>query len=79
MQPLWQNQNLVLQVQVCTVICHFLIKMVKMHFLIQQIQTGCNYHKQLIISAAHIAGIQEIYQVVINDNNLLGKEKITKE
>ena len=36
------------------------------------------HHKQLIISAAHIAGIQEIYQVVINDNNLLGKEKITK-
>ena len=37
------------------------------------------HHKQLIISAVHIAGIQEIYQVVINDNNLLGKEKITKE
>lgn len=31
-----------------------------------------------ILSAARIAGIQEIYQVVINDDNLLGKQKISE-
>lgn len=34
--------------------------------------------RELIISAARIAGIQEIYQVVINDDNLLGKQKISE-
>lgn len=33
------------------------------------------YQRQLIISAARIAEIQEIYQVVINDDNLLSKER----
>ena len=37
-----------------------------------------DYEKQLILSAARIAGIQEIYQVVINDDNLLGKQKISE-
>lgn len=38
-----------------------------------------DYEKQLILSAARIAGIQEIYQVVINDDNLLGKQRISEE
>lgn len=38
-----------------------------------------DYEKQLILSAARIAGIQEIYQVVINDDNLLGKQRISGE
>ena len=37
------------------------------------------YQKRLIISAARIAEIQEIYQVVINDDNLLGKQRISEE
>ena len=37
------------------------------------------YQRRLIISAARIAGIKEIYQVVINDDNLLGKQKISEE
>ena len=37
------------------------------------------YEKQLILSAARIAGIREIYQVVINDDNLLGKQRISEE
>lgn len=37
------------------------------------------YQKLLIISAARIAGIREIYQVVINDDNLLGKQRISEE
>ena len=37
------------------------------------------YKKRLIISAARTAGIQEIYQVVINDDNLLGKQRISEE
>ena len=36
------------------------------------------YQRRLIIFAARIAGIQEIYQVVINDDNLLGKQKISE-
>ena len=37
------------------------------------------YHRRLIISAAKIAGIQEIYQAVINEKNLLDKERIAEE
>ena len=37
------------------------------------------YQKRLIISAARSAEIQEIYQVVINDDNLLGKQRISEE
>lgn len=33
----------------------------------------------MIISAAKIAGIQEIYQAVINEKNLLDKERIAEE
>ena len=34
------------------------------------------YQRQQILSAARIAGIQEVYQVVINDNNQLEKQGI---
>lgn len=37
------------------------------------------YQKRLIISAAHVAGIREIYQVFINDRNVLDKERIVEE
>lgn len=37
------------------------------------------YQKQLIISAAHIAGIQEIYQVFISEKNLLEKMRIVQK
>ena len=37
------------------------------------------YQKRLIISAASIAEIQEIYQVVIHDDNLIGKQRISEE
>lgn len=37
------------------------------------------YQKCLIISAARCAGIEEIYQVYINDNNLLDKKRIMEE
>lgn len=37
------------------------------------------YHKRLIISAARIAGIQEIYQVFINEKNLLDKKQLIEE
>lgn len=37
------------------------------------------YQKRLIISAAHIAGIREIYQVFINDRNVLDKKCIAED
>lgn len=37
------------------------------------------YHKRLIISAAKIAGIPEIYQAYINEKNLLDKERIAED
>lgn len=48
----------------------------------KSIMIGLNtpeYQRRLIISAAHIAGINEIYQVIINDYDRLDKEKILKD